>query len=71
MCDIVAPKSSANARDILKAIIRSDERFSADPTIDGSVLLADALMEERGLYVRASYLLDVWAEIVKERRGEE
>ena len=70
MYDIVAPKSDMSARDILKKIIREDDRFRAEPTIDGAVRLADILMDERRLYVRASYLLDVWMEYVKEERGD-
>ncbi len=69
MFDMIAPNSVVSARDILKEIIRSDDRFNADPTIDGSVFLSEALEAERGLFVRASYLLDVWTEM--KGRGEE
>lgn len=53
--NIVAPKATISAREILKQYLPAEE-----PTMDRAIALADELMEKHGMYVNANYLLDVW-----------
>ena len=57
--------SKANARDQLKALIRSDARFQRIPTHEDAEQIAAELMQGRGFYVRPSFLYDVWVECMK------
>ncbi len=62
---IAAPKSKINAREILKAELRTMHPQPQNPSILDVVNLADILGRERGLYVSADYLLQTWAELFK------
>ena len=57
--------SKVSARDILKQIIESDERFSRLPNMEDAERISAELMKERGFYVRPLYLLDVWISCMK------
>ena len=57
--------SKVSARDILKQIIESDERFSRLPNMEDAERISAELMKERGFYVRPLSLLDVWISCMK------
>ena len=57
--------SKVSARNILKQIIESDERFSRLPNMEDAERISAELMKERGFYVRPLYLLDVWISCMK------
>ena len=66
MNDMIHPTSTTNARDGLKALIRSDPRFLQIPTKETADQIANDLYRERGIYVRTEYLLEVWEEAFTE-----
>ena len=63
--DIVCRISKVSARDIIKEIIANDRRFQRIPTMADAESLSEALMNERKMFARASYLLEVWQEFMK------
>ena len=63
--DIVCIISKVSARDILKELIREDERFQRIPTMADAERLSADLNRERGMFIRPAYLLDVWQEYFK------
>ena len=63
--NFVAPMSKTSGRDILKALIRQDERFARIPTREDAEILSAELLKERRLYVRPLYLFDVWVDSMK------
>ena len=67
MCtDFVCKISKVSARDILKEFIRVDQRFQMIPNEDDAKRISDEMKREKGWYIRPDYLLDVWAEFMKE-----
>lgn len=64
--DINHPIAKTNARDILKALIREDERFLQIPTREAADEIANELYRTRHLYVSTDYLLEVWQEAFTE-----
>ena len=65
MWDIVAPISTVTAQDIMKKVIRFDDRFRTTANMADAVILAEALENERHWFVNPNYLLDVWQEMQK------
>lgn len=65
MWDIVAPISTVTARDIMREVIQSDDRFRTTANMADAVILAEALENERHWFVNPNYLLDAWQEMQK------
>ena len=63
--DMIAPKATVSARDLLKGLIRDDIRSKQQPTLDGAVVWADQIRREEGWFVMPGFLLDVWGEVWK------
>lgn len=63
MTDVVAPKSTSTARDMVRGIL---EDINEIPTMDGAARIADEYWL-RGVFIRPEYLYDVWMEVWKER----
>lgn len=65
MWDMVAPKSTVTAREILKQLIMADDRFQKEANIDDARILANTITRESKGFVSPNFLLDVWQETQK------
>ena len=64
--DIVAPKSTSTARDMVKGILEDEYEI---PTLGAAKRISDQYML-RGWFIRPEYLLDVWMEMWEERNKQ-
>ena len=60
MFDMVCRKSTSTARDMVRGIIEDVQEL---PTIYAAREIAEKY-QERGVYIKPEYLLDVWLETV-------
>ena len=63
--NFVSPISKTSGRDVLKELIKQDERFARIPTREDAERISAELLKERRWYVRPLYLYDVWVDFMK------
>ena len=63
--NFVSPISKTSGRDVLKALIKQDERFARIPTMEDAERVSAELLKERRWYVRPLYLYTVWLDSMK------
>ena len=64
MRDMVAPKSTSTARDMVRGIL---EGINEIPTMTAAERIAEEY-QGRGVFIRPEYLMDVWTEMWEGQR---